>query len=291
MADECNFSRAAQRLSVAQSGVSAGVRTLERELGVRLLERNSRKVALTDIGREFLPKAQAALDAARDARDMIADLRSGLRGSLRVGTLSSVDEIIDVPALLGHFHERYPRVDISLSTSPRGSEGMVEEILSGHLDISLASLPGPAPRGVKVHPLLTDPLILVVPDRHPLADRARLSINELAGESFVGFPAGWGVRSVIDRAFDDANLTRRVAFETTDMIAAAGLVRHNLGVAFLPSFAVRDRRGLRVLAVEGIELAWPLAVIHPSARSLSSAARTLLGMFADYVRGSSDAAS
>lgn len=103
VAEERNFTRAAGRLHIVQSAVSAAIKSLERELGTPLFERTSKHVALTDAGAALLPKARGTLDAVRDARDAVDEVRGGLRGTLRIGTLNSV-AVIDVPVVLGAFH-------------------------------------------------------------------------------------------------------------------------------------------------------------------------------------------
>src|SRR4051812_26850994 len=128
VAEERSFTRAAARLHVVQSGVSAAVKALERELDAALLERTSKRVALTDAGEALLPRARAALDAAQAARDAVGEVRGGLRGVLRIGTLASLS-LIDVPALLGRFHRANPGVTIRLLVSPRGTAGLLDALL------------------------------------------------------------------------------------------------------------------------------------------------------------------
>jgi DNA-binding transcriptional LysR family regulator len=106
VAEERNFTRAAARVHIVQSAISSAIKSLERELGTPLLERTSRRVLLTDAGTVFLPKARATLDAARDARDAVDEVRGGLRGMIRIGTMTSVS-LVDVPALLGRYHQRW----------------------------------------------------------------------------------------------------------------------------------------------------------------------------------------
>src|ERR1700761_1882198 len=106
VAEEANFSRAAARLHVVQSAVSATIKGLERELGAPLLDRNSKRVQLTDAGAALLPGARTALDAAQAAADAVADVRGGLRGTLRLGTMTSVS-LLDLPGLLGSFHQQH----------------------------------------------------------------------------------------------------------------------------------------------------------------------------------------
>src|SRR3954466_3144747 len=124
VAEERSFTKAAVRLHVVQSGVSAVIKSLERELGAPLLERTSKRVALTDAGEALLPRARAALDAAQAARDAVDEVRGGLRGTLRIGTRNGVAEI-DVAALLGTFHRTHPGVALQLTVSPRGSVGLL----------------------------------------------------------------------------------------------------------------------------------------------------------------------
>jgi DNA-binding transcriptional LysR family regulator len=277
VAEERNFTRAAARLHVVQSGVSAVIKSLERELEAQLLSRTSKRVELTDAGAALLPQARAALAAASSARDAVDEVRGGLRGIVRVGTLTSVP-VIDVPALLGAFHRTHPAVALQLTVSPRGSAGLIEGLLDGSLDLAVASVPGRAPAGVRVRQVYRERLELVLPAGHRLADATEVDVVELAGEEFVDFPPGYGNRIVVDRAFAAAGIRRHVAIEVTDIASGADYVRQGLGVAVLPPYAVRDRHGLIVKSVTGPDLDWPLGLAIPAARAQSAAARALVAL-------------
>lgn len=278
VAEERNFTRAAGRLHIAQSAVSAAVKSLERELGAPLLERTSKHVALTDAGAVLLPKARAALDAVRDARDAVDETRGGLRGTLRIGTMTSASRLIDIPALIGRYHRRYPGVDLLLTPAPGGSKILAEAVADGASDLAFVSLPGPPPAGVALRDLASDGLTLVVPADHPLAGRDRVPIAELNGETFVDFPAGYGTRVVADRAFATAGLTRRVAVEITNIAEGADYVHHGLGIALLPNFIIADRDDVACLTVTGADLQFPMSLATPAGRAPSAAARALIGM-------------
>lgn len=170
VADEGNFTRAAARLHIVQSAVSSTIKSLERELDTPLLDRNSKRVLLTDAGAALLPRARAALHAAQEAADAVAEVRGGLRGTLRLGTLTSV-RVLDLPALLGEFHRRHPGVLLQTSALPSGSQGLVEALLERRLDLAFVSLPGPCPAGITLTDLTSSVLDLVVPAGHPLARR------------------------------------------------------------------------------------------------------------------------
>src|SRR4051794_10051882 len=198
VAEEANFTRAAARLHIVQSAVSATIKRLEHELGAPLLERNSKRVLLTDAGAALLPRARVTLDAARDAADAVAEVHGGLRGTLRLGTLTSVT-LLDLPTLLGEFHRRHPGVVLQTSAAPSGSQGLVDALRERRLDLAFVSLPGPHPAGITLTDLASSTLDLVVPVDHPLANRPSLSITELAGLDFVDSPVGYGNRTVADR--------------------------------------------------------------------------------------------
>lgn len=277
VAEERSFTRAAARLHVVQSGVSAVIKSLERELGVELLERTSKHVVLTDAGEALLPRARAALDAARAARDAVDEVRGGLRGTVRIGTLTSVG-MIDVPALLGRFHRAYPDVQLRLAVSSQGSVGLLEGLVDGSIDLAIASVPGRPPTGVRVHQAHHEQLHLVLPEGHRLAGAAEVTIEDLVGEAFVDFPEGYGNRFVVDRAFAAAGIQRHVAIQVMDIASGASFVREGLGVSFLPQFAVPDRRGLVVRPLAGSDLDWPLGLAVSALRTPSAATRALIEM-------------
>ncbi|GAA4963772.1 LysR family transcriptional regulator [Kineococcus glutinatus] len=279
VAQERSFTRAAARLNTVQSNVSAAVRSLERELGAALLERTSRTVSLTDAGAALLPRAHAVLDAARDARDAVSQVRGGLRGTLRVGTLTSVG-LVDLPELLGRFHRQHPGVRLQVSVAPSGSGGLVEALRERRLDVALVSVPGPAPAGIRLTRLAESVIDLVVPDGHRLADREEVHIGDLADLEFIDFPVGYGNRTVADRAFAAASVARRVGIEITDIATGADFVRHGLGIALLPRFVIAERPGTRRLTVTGADLTWPLSLAVPTNRPLGAAARALRDLIA-----------
>ncbi|MET7426618.1 LysR family transcriptional regulator [Dactylosporangium sp. NPDC005555] len=277
VAEERNFSRAAMRLRVVQSGVSAAIRTLERELGTPLFDRSSQRVALTDAGVALLPAARATIDAAQAARDAVDEVRGGLRGTLRIGTLISVG-FVDLPGLLGQFRAEHPGVDLRLRAAPTGSAGLARSVLDGELDVAFVSLAGRPPAGLSVRVLLADPIVAVLPAGHRLAHRDEVTLADLADEPFVDSPPGYGNRTEVDRGFAAAGLDRRVALEVADIATVAQYVRNGLGVALIPRFAVGDTHGLRVLPLTGARLRWTFGVATGSARRPSAAVRALLDL-------------
>src|ERR1700761_1338936 len=156
VAEERNFTRAAQRLHLVQSALSVSVRSLERELGATLFERTTREVRLTDAGRILLPEARRTLDAAASAQAAVLDVRSGLRGTLRLGVMQLVS-VADVSAVIARFHRERPLVDIQPTTARGGSAALISDIRHGDLDAAFVFLGAPEHPGLSVTMLAAEP--------------------------------------------------------------------------------------------------------------------------------------
>ncbi|SDO20147.1 DNA-binding transcriptional regulator, LysR family [Nakamurella panacisegetis] len=278
--DEGSFTRAAQRLHVVQSAVSAAIKNLERELHTVLFVRSSKQMDLTEAGRALLPKARATIDAAVAARDVVAEVRTGLRGTVRVGTMTSVAPI-DVPDVVGRFHRAYPGVTLSLRANMTGSAGLAELVVNGGLDLAILSISGGAPAGLQLRSLGSSPLLLVVRDDHRLADRADATLADVADEPFIDFPVGFGNRTIVDRAFREAGRRRRVVVEIADAGEAAAYVRAGLGVSLVPGFVRPRPDGVAVLTISDVDLTWPVQLAQPADRPPSAAASVLAQMMVD----------
>lgn len=278
VATELSFTRAAQRMHVVQSAISAAIRSLEKDLGAELFDRSGRHVALTGAGEALLPRAVATLDAAQEGRDAVLATQGRLHGTLHIGGMISVG-LLDVPALLGRYHRLHPDVTLRLQMSPLGSAGHVRGLLAGDLDVAFAALGGRAPAGLVVRELATVRMLLVTPADHPLAERTGIDLHELADESFVDSPVGYGNRDVVDRAFAAAGVDRRVAVEAIDIGTVSAFVRHGLGIAFLPEFAIApDAEDLAVLSTGGENLDWSLSMATSATRRTTAALGALLSV-------------
>src|ERR1700754_4883372 len=184
VAEEASFTRASARLHVVQSAVSAGVRTLERELGAALFDRTTHRVRLTDAGAAMLPEARATLAAARGAREAVDAVRGGLRGTVTLGIMQGgASGSVDVAALLAAFRADHP--DVELRARQAHSAEMADQVRDGGLDFAFLALPRRRAGGLHLTPLGAEPMMLAVRDRHPLARRTDVELAELAGEAFA----------------------------------------------------------------------------------------------------------
>ncbi len=233
VAEERGFSRAADRLHVVQSAVSATIRTLERDLGVALFRRTSRRVELTDAGAEVLPAARRTLAAAQATRDVADQVRGGLRGTVRLGVMQAQRERgFSAARLLAAFAAEHPGVHVV--PRQRASALQAADVREGRLDLAIVALPDRELPGLRLDELAREDLVLAVPGGHRLAARASVALADLADEPFVDVPSEWGTRIITERAFAATGLTRTVAYEVNDTGTVVDFVRHGLAVALLP---------------------------------------------------------
>ncbi|MFD8493685.1 LysR family transcriptional regulator [Amycolatopsis sp. NPDC059657] len=284
VAEELSFTRAARRLFTVQSTVSMAIRALETDLKATLFDRSTRRVALSPAGSALLPEAKAALAALERARNVVQEASTGLRGRLRVGTMTSVG-LVDLPDLFGAFHERYPQVDVHLAASPTGSTGLADDLRHGRLDVALLALPGEDLDGLDARTLLTAPYAALLPSEHRFAARESVTLADLAGERFVDLPQGFGNRVTVDRAFQTVGTPRRVAIEVPDRAAVPAYVKAGLGIALVPSIGPDDP-DVVVVPLSGTTLTWTLSVATLAGLRPAPAVRALL----DLVKYVSDAA-
>ncbi len=237
VAETRNFTRAAERCAVVQSSLSHRIAALERELGVRLFARSSRRVELTSAGAAFVAAARECLAAADRAVADASAAAGVVRGRLAVGVIVTA-AAVDVPELLQRYRAQHPEVRVMLRSGR--SDELAAAIRSGDLDIAFLGLPeGERPSGVESVVLDHDEHVLAVAAGHRLAGASRVTLREIAGETFVDFVAGTPGRAQSDRAFAAAGLVRDVAYEAGVVELITRLIAGGLGIALLPSAFIR----------------------------------------------------
>jgi DNA-binding transcriptional LysR family regulator len=280
VAEEASFTRAAERVHVAQPGVSAQVRRLESELGQRLLDRSGRSVRLTETGSAVLPFARAALAAVANARLAVDELAGLVRGQVTVGMVSGCALPV-LAELLAGFHKRYPGVAISLTEDT--SDRLTDMLRDGRLDLALIGSAGPdGTPGISTVILIDEELVAAVASGHPLADAGTVTVRALRDVPLVSLPRGTGVRAALDAACAAAGFEPRIVFEASALPMVVQLAAWGLGLAVVPE-SVTSMPGAPVIvpvtnpAVRSrLELAWrqePSA--NPAARVLIEQARAL----------------
>ena len=262
VAESGHFTRAAQRVHIVQSALSSSIRALEAELGTRLFVRSTRQVRLTAAGRVLLEKARAALDAVGDARAAVSALGTLARGTLSIGTVQTLPSFLDLPSLLARFNAAHPGIEVRLCQG--GSTQLVEKLRNGRLDLAFLPLCEP-PDGIAAEMIACEALVVACAPGHPLAGRSDVALAELRDQPVVDFEPDWGTRRLIDHAFVEARVDRRIAFEVNDLDTLLGLVAHGLGVALVPEAIADSRRpAIGVAGLAEPEICWELVVAYPA---------------------------
>jgi len=244
VAAELNFSRAAKRIHVVQSALSASVSRLEKDLGVELFDRSKRQITLTAPGEVFLEHAREVIHTAHRARTSVDAFRDQLTGTVTLGTLMSWGTL-NLPAALEEFRGANPMVTVRLRQSITGSAGHLTAIADGQMDLALVSITAPGSPLITLRELMREPMVFVCEASHPLANRRRLELADLAGHDFIQFPPGWGIRQRLDKGFAAAGVQPVSAYEVADYAITAELIPHRLASAILPASAANRFPDLR----------------------------------------------
>ncbi|WP_280478017.1 LysR family transcriptional regulator [Nocardia asiatica] len=278
VAREASFTRAAARLHLAQPGLSAQIRQLERELGHPLLDRGGRTVTLTEVGAAVLPLAQAALAAAERIAHTVDEFTGLLRGQVRVGLISGAAvEEFDVAAVLADFHHDHPQVGISLTEDT--SERMLAALGRGELDIAVIGMTGAQlDPGIGVEVVLETAVVAAVAAGDP-GDDAEIPLTALRDRPLICLTPGTGIRGVFERACAAAGFEPAVAYEAAAPALLLRLAARGLGVAVVPELTAEESAafGVRTMRIIDPELRGRLALVWRNDRPASPAAEVLLG--------------
>ena len=227
-----NFTRAAAALHIAQPALSQQIRQLERDLGARLFERGRRESTLTPAGEVLCQRATALLADAEAARQAVADVAELRGGRLVVAAINSISGRW-LPERIRRFRDRCPGVELSLRVGR--SDEVAEHVAAGEAEIGFLQLPADRDR-FHIRPLFKEGFQVLLPVRHELADRPRLTLKEIRNEAFVLYKGR--AREVVLRACETAGFTPRVACESSELDTVRELVSARLGIAVLPDLAV-----------------------------------------------------
>jgi LysR family transcriptional regulator, benzoate and cis,cis-muconate-responsive activator of ben and cat genes len=282
VAEDLSFSRAARRIHVSQPPLSRQVLSLERELGVRLLERNNHSVALTAAGAAFLEQARVLLAGLEEAASTARRAAQGEVGSLVLGFGGSAAYAF-MPTILRAFRARYPAVKVTLD--PISLIDQLDALAGRRIDIGFVLLPFEE-RSIAYEALMRDRLVAAVPADHELAAARAVRLKDLAAFDFIGFTRS-GRFGYHNRMMDiclAAGFAPRIIKETAPMVSVIGLVASGLGIAIVPSMAQRlqisDVRYIPILdrgAQMDFAFAWHRENASPVLKAFLGVARETIG--------------
>jgi DNA-binding transcriptional LysR family regulator len=250
-----SFSAAAEALSFTQSAVSQQVAALEREAGAKLVERGARGIRLTAAGHALVSHADVILARLDDAEQELAAI-AGLRGGrLRTAAFQSAGATM-VPRALAEFHRRHPDVDLSASTAE--IDEAHELLRAGEIDVAIVMDFEAQPltfTDVELEHLLDDAYYVALPSGHPLADRQRVKLADLANEDWINSCPGSSCDQVVLNACRSAGFEPRVVVQSDENDQMQACVAGGLGVALWPQLALAHvRPGVAVKPVSGAQV-------------------------------------
>jgi len=261
VAEELHFTRAAERLHIAQPPLSQQIRALEGELGVQLLLRTRRSVALTDAGAALLERARPLLASVQALPEELRRVARGEGGELRIGFTSTLPLTKVLRDVVADHRRTHP--DVVLTLRELHTAVQFEALRRGELDVGFVRYNERPPTGIHLKLLRRDPLRLVVPAAHRFAKRRSVSIADCREERFIGFPgsAGTGTGPLLKRLCAQAGFEPVIAQEAGEATTQIGLVAVGLGVAVLPA----PLEAVRIEGVCYVPLADPGAMLVMSA--------------------------
>ncbi|PZG08652.1 LysR family transcriptional regulator [Nonomuraea aridisoli] len=234
VAKAASFTAAAAQLQVSQSTLSRAVSDLERVLGARLLERDTRNVQLTAAGQETLRVAEEIVDSHRSGMKQLRRFLLGESGVVAMATLPSVAAVL-LPRLISAFRRQRPAVSVRIMDGLE--RAVLGRVLNGDADFAVTTV-GAASDRLDQRPLIRDRFRAVLPAGHPLARRDEVAWEDLAGEPFLAVGPESSVRRLTDAAFEQAGAEVRPAAEASNVATVGGLVAAGLGVSAMPALVL-----------------------------------------------------
>lgn len=269
--DTGSFTAASIAVNVSQSGVSTQVQKLERELGVSLFDRSSRRVTLSPDGERLVPSFRAALSAVDEVRQAASDLRGLVTGSLRVKTVTGLawPRFFDA---LAELHQEHPGIDIRLHEGTSGQ--ILASVRHGESDLAIAAWSGRAPESLQSAVMFDDAIVAVVAPTHPWASRRSIRPAELADADLIALPTGTGARSALDAILRSA----APRWEVSTPAFVESLAARGLGVGIVSETTASEWGGIRAVPVCAPEARSQLGVVwrtHPTLATRALLARLL----------------
>lgn len=274
-----SFTKAAELNYLTQPAVSLSIQKLEDELGVKLLERTTRKVLVTEEGRILNDYAREILQKVQEVRTVLLERQDKMMGTLSLATVHSVG-LHELPVYLKEYIRRYP--DVSIHIEYQQADAVCSAVIEGDADLGLVAYPSSPsetrPNLVMI-PFFEDELVVICNREHPLADREAVSLAELDGQMFIAFESELPTRRAIDQVLRSHNVHVQVGNTCDNIEILKKMVEVGLGISLVPAFSVRDdvhRRTLASLEILDHKIKRPLGIVHRKGKQLSRPQRAFI---------------
>lgn len=278
VAEQSNFSRAAEMLNLSQPGVSLHIRNLENEFGTKLMHRSPKQVKLTEAGELLYKRAKEILSSYEAAKQDIHRLHDTVTGSLLIGASFTIGEYI-LPRMIAEFAEQYPQVEISLTIG--NSEEIIQAIQENKLDIGLVE-GNVALSDLSVTTFMKDELIIVAAAGHPLSLINSMETEFLHDQVWVQRESGSGTRAFSDQFIQQAALKVKRSYIFNSSQGVKEAVAAGLGLAILSRFVVQrelESKDLVEIPLNGIRIERNFSLI----RTADSITTMAMDVFAERV--------
>ena len=238
VASQKNFTRAADKINVSQSTLSQQIAKLEDELGVKLFERNSRTVDLTQIGAEFIIQAKILLDNLEKSKQIVLEYKGLVKGTLRIGVIASLGRI-DYAEMMTEFYRQYPGVNFEIVQA--GTYDLLEKLSAKAIEAAFVVMPAAEQyRDINFRHLAYDEYVLAMPRSHRLAGKAILDLAEVAAEKFVFHPATDRMFSICMDACIKAGFHPNIVCESNHSPTCLSLISAGMGIGFFPGEKLKN---------------------------------------------------
>lgn len=285
IAEAGGITGAAERIGITQPALSRRLQQLESDLGATLLARGRQGAALTEIGRLVQSEAQAIVARYEGMREAVADRQRLRGGTVRIGGGATAVSFI-LPEAIAAFRAAHPQMRFQLREA--GSRQVAEDVIAGHLELGVVTLPV-RDRELQVTPLTTDRVVLVARHDHPLAQRPRVRIQDLADQAFVAFEAGSALRQIIDARLREAGVEVNVVMELRSIPAILRMVATTGNLAFVSRLGMEQPGDVVAVDVQGLRIERRLAVIARRSTPLSPAAAAFSRLLRELQQPGADA--
>lgn len=282
VAQEGSMTRAAQQMHLTISALSMLVRTLEDELGVRLFERTTRRVELTEAGRQFMPAVRDVFFALDSGVETLQEGKRRKSERLTLATSPLLAATV-VPAVIARFREQFPNVSVTLVDVP--VDQVVAQVREAKADFGICTADA-ALTDLISQVLYKDTLVLACSPDHPLATRAQVEWSDLVEERLILLTPGTGLRRLTDQTLGQLTSRLKPVFEVANIQTALGLVAAGLGVSMLPAYSLQRATGDRVSAIPLAEpvVSREIVALCTRARPFSTAAEAFLTLFKENAK-------
>ncbi len=281
-----NFRKAAERCNVAQSALSRQIAALEAELEVELFTRNKKRVRLTPAGEELALHVRGALDGLQEARQVLAEVKAGERGTVRMGCIESLASAL-LPQLFEGFHSEHP--EIRLKVRVAHTDELVSWVEQGEVDLGLVLDPRLLSDLLVVKELFRQALHLLVPVDHPLARAGKaVPLQRIAAEPFLLLDETSRMGQITQRIFAQRGLSLRPVVEIESVEGLREMVRQGTGVTItLPALVRPSQVGteLALLPIADLPEELIFGLVYRRVGPTPLAARTLINTIARRVKG------